>query len=196
MRFIVTPSAVQDCAVTVPGDKSISHRALMLGGIAEGRTNVSGFLAGDDCLATMAAMDALGVQIERRGETDLVIEGVGADGLRAASGPLDLGNSGTAIRLLTGLLCGRPFDSVLTGDDSLRSRPMQRVITPLERMGAQIRSRDGRPPLRISGRPDLAAIDYALPVASAQVKSAVLLAALGARGDTCVTEPAVTRDHT
>ena len=196
MRFIVTPSLVQDSAVTVPGDKSISHRALMLGGIAEGRSNVSGFLAGDDCLATMTAMRALGVRIEQTGETDLVVDGVGADGLQAAPGPLDLGNAGTAIRLLTGLLCGRPFDSVLTGDASLRSRPMQRVITPLKQMGARIRSRDGRPPLEISGQAGLVAIDYALPVASAQVKSAVLLAALGATGETCVTEPAVTRDHT
>ncbi|MGA8205535.1 MAG: hypothetical protein WB812_13515, partial [Woeseiaceae bacterium] len=147
MQYVVQPSTVAAAAVTVPGDKSISHRALMLGGIARGRTRISGFLAGADCLATLAAMQAMGVAVARERPTEVVIDGLGLQGLHAPSGPLDLGNSGTAMRLMTGLLCGQPFDSVLTGDASLTARPMQRVITPLEAMGAAIDSRDGRPPL-------------------------------------------------
>jgi len=196
MYFTVTPSSVRDAALSVPGDKSISHRALLLGGIATGRTEVSGFLAGEDCLATLAAMHSLGVQVERRGSTELSIDGVGLHGLRAPADELDLGNSGTAMRLIAGLLCGQEFNSVLVGDHSLTARPMGRIIRPLTSMGASIQSDDEKPPLRITGQGRLDAIDYPLPVASAQVKSAVLLAGLYADGITSVTEPAVTRDHT
>ena len=197
MDFIVTPSPLHNATVTVPGDKSVSHRALMLGSIAEGRTEVSGFLAGDDCLATAAAMRALGVSIEQPGPTELLIEGVGRDGLRASDRDIDLGNSGTAMRLMAGLLAGQRFSSTLTGDESLTGRPMGRVIRPLTMMGAAIESDcDGTPPLQLSGGLRLHAIHYDLPIASAQVKSAVLLAGLYADGITSVTEPAVTRDHT
>lgn len=196
MRFQVTPSRVRDASVTVPGDKSISHRALMLGSIADGRTEVSGFLAGEDCLATLAAMKALGVEIQQASATEMSINGVGIHGLRAATNDLDLGNSGTAMRLMAGLLAGQPFDSVLIGDESLSGRPMGRIIKPLSNMGAKIESHDGKPPLIIRGQKGLRAIDYELPMASAQVKSAVLLAGLYADGTTRVTEPAVTRDHT
>ncbi len=196
MLFRVTPSKIRDATVTVPGDKSISHRALMLGAIARGRSEISGFLAGEDCLATLAAMRALGVSVQEVGPTELIVEGVGRDGLDQPDSALDLGNSGTAMRLMAGLLAGQPFVSVLDGDGSLRSRPMGRVITPLTRMGATIDSHDGRPPLTVHGSPRLEAIDYVMPVASAQVKSAVLLAGLYADGVTSVVEPAVTRDHT
>jgi 3-phosphoshikimate 1-carboxyvinyltransferase len=196
MHFIVNPSAVSDAAVSVPGDKSISHRALMLGSIAEGQTAISGFLAGDDCLATLAAMTAMGVEIEQIVPTEIVIHGVGLHGLREPAGPLDLGNSGTAMRLMTGLLCGQAFTSRLTGDASLTGRPMQRVVGPLTEMGAAISSDQGRPPLTVRGHFPLRPIDYDLPVASAQVKSAILLAGLYADGTTSVAEPAVTRDHT
>jgi len=197
MRFEVTPSKVSDASVTVPGDKSVSHRALMLGSIANGRTEVSGFLAGEDCLATLAAMRALGVDIQQPSETEMSIDGVGLYGLHAPSQALDLGNSGTAMRLMAGLLCGQAFDSVLSGDASLNSRPMGRIITPLTKMGAAIEGDcDGTPPLQIAGGLNLSAIHYDLPMASAQVKSAVLLAGLYAKDETSVLEPAVTRDHT
>ena len=196
MQFQIQPAAVRDADVEVPGDKSVSHRAIMLGSIAEGTTEVSGFLAGEDCLATMAAFRAMGVEIERPAQTDLVIHGVGLRGLQAPRTELDLGNSGTAMRLMAGVLAGQAFSATLTGDESLTGRPMQRIITPLRQMGADIRSRDGKPPLEIRGNPGLRSIDYALPMASAQVKSAILLAGLYARGRTTVTEPAVTRDHT
>ena len=197
MYFEVTPSKVRDASVTVPGDKSVSHRALMLGSIATGRTDVSGFLAGEDCLATLAAMRALGVEIQQPSPTEMSIDGVGLRGLQAPAQTLDLGNSGTAMRLMAGLLCGQPFDSVLTGDVSLNSRPMGRIITPLTKMGAAIESDcDGTPPLQIAGGVRLRGIHYDLPMASAQVKSAILLAGLYADGETSVTEPAVTRDHT
>ncbi|MCP5091140.1 MAG: 3-phosphoshikimate 1-carboxyvinyltransferase [Gammaproteobacteria bacterium] len=197
MDFIVSPSKVRDAKVTVPGDKSVSHRALMLGSVAEGRTEVSGFLAGEDCLQTLAAMRAMGVTIEQPGVAELNIEGVGLHGLKAPTTELDLGNSGTAMRLMAGLLASQRFDSTLVGDASLTSRPMERVIAPLTRMGAAIDSdRDGSPPLQIAGGLRLHGIDYEMPVASAQVKSAVLLAGLYADGTTSVTEPNVTRDHT
>ncbi len=197
MHFKVTPSKLRDARVTVPGDKSVSHRALMLGSIAEGRTEVSGFLDGDDCLATAAAMRSLGVKIEQPNPTELLIEGVGLHGLRASAADIDLGNSGTAMRLMAGLLSGQSFGSVLTGDASLTGRPMGRIIKPLTQMGAAIESDcDGTPPLQISGGLQLRGIHYDLPMASAQVKSAVLLAGLYAEGTTSVTEPAVTRDHT
>ena len=197
MHFKVTPSTLRDARVTVPGDKSVSHRALMLGSVATGRTEVSGFLNGEDCLATAAAMRSLGVTIEQPGPTELVIDGVGLHGLQPPSGNIDLGNSGTAMRLMAGLLSGQSFDSVLTGDESLTGRPMGRIIEPLTRMGAAIESDcDGTPPLQISGGLQLRGIHYDLPMASAQVKSAILLAGLYAEGTTSVTEPAVTRDHT
>ena len=197
MDFKVTPSRIQDARVRVPGDKSISHRSLMLGSIAKGRTHVTGFLDGADCLATANAMRALGVSIQRPSDTEVIIEGVGLRGLHEATGPLDLGNSGTAMRLMAGLLSAQPFDSVLTGDASLSGRPRNRIITPLTRMGAVIESDcDGTPPLQIRGGLRLKGIHYELPMASAQVKSAVLLAGLYAEGKTVVTEPAVTRDHT
>lgn len=197
MDFRVEPSIVRDAEVTVPGDKSISHRALMLGSIASGNTEVSGFLAGDDCLATLQAYRQMGVRITQHDATNLTIEGVGMDGLRAPDGDVDLGNSGTAMRLLAGLLVGQRFDSVLTGDASLSGRPMVRVIAPLTEMGAAIGGDcDGTPPLQISGGLRLHGIDYELPIASAQVKSCVLLAGLFADGQTTVIEPAVTRDHT
>jgi 3-phosphoshikimate 1-carboxyvinyltransferase len=180
----------------VPGDKSISHRALMLGAIAEGESVVSGFLPGEDCKATLAAVRSMGVTVQELDEATLKVSGAGMHGLQAPAGPLDMGNSGTAMRLFTGLLCGQAFATTLAGDASLSKRPMRRVIDPLSRMNAFIGSNDGLPPLTIHGGRKLTGIDYSLPVASAQVKSAILLAALYAEGDTNVTEPAVTRDHT
>ncbi len=194
--YSVTPVDYVGGELTVPGDKSISHRSLMLGSIAEGQTHVTGFLASEDCLATMAAMKAMGVQIERPTPTELRVQGVGMRGLRAAGKPLDLGNSGTAIRLMTGLLAGQAFDSELVGDSSLMNRPMERVAKPLRLMGAKIDTREGKPPVRIQGGQPLRGIHYDLPVASAQVKSAIMLAGLYADGATTVVEPGVTRDHT
>ena len=196
MHLVVEPSVLTGGAVSVPGDKSISHRALMLGSIAEGKTTVSGFLNGDDCLATLAAFRAMGVRIVESGENTLTIEGVGLHGLSPPADALDLGNSGTALRLLSGLLAGQRFSSRLTGDESLSRRPMRRVIKPLVQLGAGIDSDKGMPPLRISGGRSLGGIVYAPPVASAQVKSAILLAGLYATGDIVIIEKAVTRDHT
>ncbi len=196
MQFIVQPSKLSDATVTVPGDKSVSHRALMLGSVAQGRTEISGFLAGEDCQATLAAMRSMGVNIEQPTATEISIDGVGLHGLAEAKSALDLGNSGTAMRLMAGLLSGQAFVSTLTGDASLTERPMQRVITPLEQMGARFDSHQGKPPLTIHGRSPLQSIDYSMPMASAQVKSAVLLAAMYATGQTTVMEAAVTRDHT
>ena len=196
MHFLVEPSTIRDATLTVPGDKSVSHRAVMLGSIADGQTRISGFLAGDDCLATMRAFRAMGVEIEQLSATELLVHGVGQDGLKAPAGVLDLGNSGTAMRLMAGLLAGQAFGTTLAGDDSLNSRPMQRVINPLGEMGASIDSDSGTPPLTIHGGGELQGIDYELPVASAQVKSAILLAGLYVNGTVAVSEPAVTRDHT
>ncbi len=197
MHFKVTPGRARSARVSVPGDKSVSHRALMLGSIADGQTNVTGFLPGEDCLATMAAMRQMGVSIEQHSGTEVSIEGVGLRGLQAPAAKLDLGNSGTAMRLMAGLLAGQAFDSVLTGDESLSGRPMGRIIKPLTMMGAAIESDcDGTPPLQIAGGLRLHGISYDMPVASAQVKSAILLAGLYARGATEVFEPAVARDHT
>ncbi len=191
----VSPGSTLTGTVTVPGDKSISHRALMLGSIADGQTTVSGFLAGEDCLATMRAMRALGVSIAAADDGTITIDGVGLHGLTAAAGPLDMGNSGTGLRLLAGVLAGQGFATELTGDASLRSRPMERVAEPLRRMGAQVTTTNGCAPLQITGGP-LQPLDYRSPVASAQIKSAILLAALYATGKTTVHEPGVTRDHT
>ena len=180
----------------VPGDKSISHRAVMFGALADGVTTVSGFLAGADALSTCAVFRQMGVSIEGPHENKLRITGVGVDGLQPPSADLDCGNAGTGMRLLAGLLAGQPFASTLIGDESLSRRPMRRVIDPLTSMGARIESADGKPPLRVLGGAPLKAIDYAMPIASAQVKSAVMLAGLYAQGVTRVTEPAITRDHT
>jgi 3-phosphoshikimate 1-carboxyvinyltransferase len=168
----------------------------MLGGIAEGLTEASGFLASEDCLSTLKALQAMGVVVERPAETEVRVHGVGLSGLTASGAPLDLGNAGTAMRLMMGLLAGQAFDSTLMGDSSLMRRPMERVAQPLRAMGARIETLEGRPPVRIHAGAALAGIDYALPVASAQVKSALLLAALYARGSTRITEPVATRDHT
>ncbi len=195
-EYQVAPAARVSGEVTVPGDKSISHRSLMLGGIATGETRIAGFLASEDCLATLSALRALGVQSERPEATRVIVHGVGADGLQGAAAPLDMGNAGTAMRLSMGLLAGRPFATTLIGDASLMRRPMERVAGPLRLMGAQITTADGRPPVRLHGGRQLTGIDYAMPMASAQVKSAVLLAGLSAKGRTRVTEPAPTRDHT
>lgn len=180
----------------VPGDKSISHRAVMLGSLADGVTQVSGFLAGADALSTCAVFRQMGVVIDGPTNGRLSIAGVGLDGLTAPSQPLDCGNAGTAMRLLTGVLAGQDFKSELVGDESLSKRPMRRVIDPLSQMGAQIESAQGLPPLRLSRSAGLQAINYATPMASAQVKSAVLLAGMYASGTTRVTEPGITRDHT
>jgi len=193
---MVRPARSVHGELRVPGDKSISHRALMLGAIATGQTAISGFLASEDCLATLAALTALGVRVQRPAPTEVRVHGAGQHGLAAAAGALDMGNAGTAIRLLMGLLAGQGFDSTLIGDTSLMRRPMERVATPLRAMGARIDTTDGRPPVHIHGGATLSGIDYALPMASAQVKSALLLAALYAHGSTRISEPAPTRDHT
>jgi 3-phosphoshikimate 1-carboxyvinyltransferase len=194
--YRVAPVARVGGAVRVPGDKSISHRALMLGGIATGETRVSGFLESADCLATMAALRALGVQIAQPRGNEVIVMGAGEGGLHASATPLDMGNAGTAMRLSMGLLCGQRFPSTLVGDASLMQRPMERVARPLRLMGARIDTQNGRPPVILHGGTRLHGIDYTLPMASAQVKSALLLAGLQAEGATRVTEPAPTRDHT
>src|SRR5690606_17891878 len=183
-------------ALRAPGEKSISHRALMLGAVEEGVTVVRNFLRGEDCLATLAMFRALGVAIDEADDGTVRVHGVGPEGLRAPAHVLDCGNSGTAMRLMAGLLAGQPFQSELTGDRSLRQRPMERVAAPLRLMGAAIETTDGRPPLTIRGGRRLRAIDYSLPVASAQVKSAILLAGLSAAGVTTVRSPGPSRDHT
>ena len=197
VRFSVAPGGRLQGRLRVPGDKSISHRSIMLGSLAEGETRVTGFLEGDDSLATLAAFKAMGVLIEGPVNGRVRIQGVGLHGLQPPSQPLDLGNSGTSMRLMAGLLAGQSFNTTLTGDASLSGRPMKRVVEPLARMGAHIGTTDrGTAPLVIRGGAQLTGIDYAMPVASAQVKSSVLLAGLYADGRTCVTEPAPTRDHT
>ncbi len=196
VNFLLLPSAIDSATLTVPGDKSISHRALILGAIAEGQTTVSGFLAGEDCLATLQALRQMDIRIEEVDATTLRIAGAGLHGLQAPDDALDLGNSGTAMRLFAGLLCGQSFSTTLTGDESLSGRPMGRVIKPLSAMGAKIESTEGKPPLVVQGNNLLVGINYPLPVASAQVKSAILLAGLYAEGETFITEPGITRDHT
>lgn len=196
-RFTVQPGGALTGRVRVPGDKSISHRSIMLGSIAEGTTRVSGFLEGEDSLATLRAFVAMGVTIDGPNDGRVTIEGVGMRGLQVPAGPLDLGNSGTSMRLMAGLLAGQNLDVTLTGDASLSKRPMKRVTEPLARMGAHIETAEnGTAPLHILPVDHLTGIDYVLPVASAQVKSCLLLAGLYAEGQTCVTEPAPTRDHT
>jgi 3-phosphoshikimate 1-carboxyvinyltransferase len=197
ISYTVQPGGRLDGTVRVPGDKSVSHRSIILGSIASGTTHITGFLEGEDALATMNIFRALGVRIDGPEAGNVTVHGVGLRGLRAPSGVLDCGNSGTSMRLLAGLLAPQPFDCELTGDASLCRRPMRRVADPLAAMGARIDTADGgRPPLRLHGNPSLHGIDYVMPVASAQVKSSLLLAGLYASGTTRVTEPAPTRDHT
>jgi 3-phosphoshikimate 1-carboxyvinyltransferase len=181
----------------VPGDKSISHRSIMLGSLADGTTEVTGFLEGEDALATLAAFRAMGVRIEGPEQGRVVVHGVGLRGLRAPAEPIYCGNSGTSMRLLAGILSAQAFDATLTGDASLTRRPMKRVVGPLAQMGAKIESTEaGTAPLKIHGSQRLQGIAYRSPVASAQVKSAILLAGLYAAGQTCVSESAPSRDHT
>ena len=196
MKLVVRPSDGLWGAVRVPGDKSISHRALMLGAIAEGVTRVTNWLPAGDCQATLRCVRALGVPIEQHDATTLTVHGVGCDGLQPPRQRLDCQGSGTTMRLLAGILAGRPFTSTLDGHDGLRRRPMRRIIEPLRQMGADVGGRDGRfPPLQIRGG-NLHGIDYRLPVASAQVKSCILLAGLFADGLTTIREPGPARDHT
>ena len=180
----------------VPGDKSVSHRALMLSAIAEGTSHIRGFLEGDDTRATAAVLSKLGVKIDAPSAGERVVHGVGLHGLRGCNEPLDCGNAGTGMRLLSGLLAGQAFDSELIGDASLSKRPMRRVTDPLTQMGAKIDTRDGLPPLLLRGGQAMQGIHYALPVASAQVKSALLLAGLYSDGVTEIIEPHPTRDYT
>lgn len=182
--------------VVVPGDKSVSHRSMMLSAIAEGTSHIRGFLEGEDTRATAAVLAQLGVSIESPSAGERVVRGVGLHGLRGSSKPLDCGNAGTGMRLLTGLLAGQSFDSTLIGDESLSKRPMHRVTDPLAKMGAHIDTHDGLPPLHVHGGKTLHGISYELPVASAQIKSALLLAGLYAKGSTEIIEPHPTRDYT
>lgn len=183
-------------SLTIPGDKSVSHRAVMFAALADGVSHIDGFLEGEDTRATAAIFSQMGVRIETPSPSQRIVHGVGVDGLQAPAGPLDCGNAGTGMRLLAGLLAAQPFDSVMVGDESLSRRPMRRVTGPLAQMGAKIDTEaDGTPPLRVHGGQPLHGIDFASPVASAQVKSAVLLAGLYAQGETAVTEPHPTRDY-
>ncbi len=195
-HFVVKPGGPLRGDLQVPGDKSISHRAVMLGAVADGKTEISGFLAGADCLASLRALAAMGVQIDQESPTELLVHGVGLRGLRPPPAELNMGNSGTAMRLFAGLLAGQSFDSTLVGDDSLSRRPMNRVAEPLREMGALIDTEDGHAPVRIRGGQKLRGFHFDMPVASAQLKSALLLAGLYADGSIAVREPAVTRDHT
>lgn len=197
LSFELAPGGALRGELRVPGDKSISHRAVMLAAMAEGTTEISGFLEGADSLATLTAFRAMGIDAEGPIAGRLRIDGAGLHGLKEPGQALDVGNSGTSMRLLCGLLAGQHFATTLIGDASLSRRPMGRVIAPLAAMGARIAATpEGRAPLRLLPAERLVGIDYALPVASAQVKSSLLLAGLYAEGETCVSEPAPTRDHT
>lgn len=195
IRLSVSRSGPLSGEIHVPGDKSISHRALLLGAIADGRSKITGFLPCNDCLATLTCVRALGIEVEKHDKTSLVVHGKGRHGLLPPKAALDCMRSGTTMRLLIGILVGQPFDSVLTGDPQLLCRPMARVIEPLVQMRAEIETTDGHAPLTVYGR-DLRGITYEMPVASAQVKSAILLAGLYADSPTTVRQPAPTRDHT
>ncbi len=197
LSFICTPGGRLNGELRVPGDKSISHRSIMLGSLAEGVTEVSGFLEGEDALATLQAFRDMGVRIDGPDNGRVTIHGVGLHGLKAPAKPLDMGNSGTSIRLLSGLMAGQAFEVTMVGDASLSKRPMKRVTDPLALMGAVVESAEGgTPPLTVKGGAKLHGINYEMPMASAQVKSCLLLAGLYADSPTCVTEPAPTRDHT
>ena len=193
--FVTSHSKSLSGSIRVPGDKSISHRSIMLGSIATGTTRVSGFLQGEDSLATLNAFKEMGVSIERDG-SNVTIQGVGMHGLKMPTNSLNLGNSGTSIRLMSGLLSAQSFNSELCGDKSLSKRPMGRVIEPLRQMGADISGPKSMPPLSINGGKTLSAIEYTLPVASAQIKSCILLAGLYSKGSTTVIENGISRDHT
>jgi 3-phosphoshikimate 1-carboxyvinyltransferase len=198
VNVTVTPTPRLAGGIEVPGDKSISHRAALFGALAEGRTEITGFLEGEDCQSTLKAIRALGAGVTRKGPGHFLIDGAGLTGLAEPDDIIDCGNSGTTARLLLGVLAGQPFWSMLTGDDSLRRRPMGRVADPLRRMGATVvgRERGARLPLAVCGTRPLKALHYSSPVASAQVKTAVLLAGLWADGPVTVEEPALSRDHT
>lgn len=190
----IKPIKSINATITVPGDKSISHRAVMFGAIAKGDTEITGFLTGDDCMSTISCFKRLGIDIEVDGEK-VIIHGKGLYGLSQPTEILDVGNSGTTIRLISGILSGQKFNSTLNGDSSIQKRPMKRVINPLSQMGAKINSREGYAPLEITGT-QLNAIEYTMPVASAQVKSSILLASLYANGETVINEPIASRNHT
>lgn len=194
--FVAGPTSGIQGELAVPGDKSITHRAMLLAGLASGTSELTGFLDSTDCGATLTALEAMGVEAERVETSRLMIRGRGLRGLEAPEGVLDLGNSGTGMRLLTGLLAAQPFDSELVGDASLMRRPMDRVAEPLLRMGADVTTSDGRPPVRIRGARQLQGAEHSMTVPSAQVKSAILLAGLYAEGVTTVRERVRTRDHT
>lgn len=196
LNFLVQPSENLQGALDIPGDKSISHRCVMLSALASGESIIDGFLYSEDCMNTLHAFCKLGVSYQIEQNNRLRVKGVGLRGLRKANTTLDLGNSGTSMRLLTGLLAGQTFDSTLTGDASLLSRPMGRVIDPLQLMGASIKATQGHAPLKILGGQHLRGITYPMPIASAQVKSCLLLAGLYAQGETTIIEPGITRDHT
>lgn len=195
--FRISPTGALRGQIQVPGDKSISHRSIMFSSLAEGVSHITGFLEGEDAIATLEAFRSMGVDIQGPKDGVVKVQGVGLYGLQAPPGPLYLGNSGTTMRLLAGLMSGQSFDTQLTGDASLSKRPMKRVADPLTSMGAKIKTTDeGTPPLYIYGGQTLKGIDYLMPIASAQVKSCLLLAGLYAQKQTCVMERAVTRDHT
>jgi 3-phosphoshikimate 1-carboxyvinyltransferase len=198
MKMRVRPPKRLGGRVEVPGDKSISHRAALMGAIASGRTEITGFLEGEDCLHTLKALEKLGAAVTRKGPGHYLVDGVGPGGFHEADDVIDCGNSGTMARLLLGVLAGQPFWTFLTGDDSMRSRPMKRVADPLSSMGATFVGRQGasRLPLGVRGARPLRALSYVSPVASAQVKTALLLAGLWADGPVSVTEPTRSRDHT
>jgi 3-phosphoshikimate 1-carboxyvinyltransferase len=197
LRYLVQPGGCLSGSFRVPGDKSMSHRSIMLGSVAEGVTEVSGFLEGEDALATLQAFRDMGVHIEGPDNGKVVIYGVGINGLTAPNKPLNVGNAGTAMRLLMGFLAGQNFEFTLTGDTSLTSRPMNRVANPLREMGVVVETAaEGRPPVTVKANGKVNAINYVMPMASAQVKSCVLLAGLYAEGETSTIEPAPTRDHT
>lgn len=196
LNFISHPVNALQGTITVPGDKSISHRSIIFGSLAKGTTVIDGFLDGEDCLATLKAFQNMGVLIEGPKNQQVTIYGVGKYGLQKPTQIIDCGNSGTSIRLLAGLLAAQNFDSELTGDESLQKRPMLRISKPLTEMGAHISTDEGKPPLKIKGGMSLKAIDYLMPEASAQVKSCLLLAGLYAQGQTRITESGVSRNHT
>jgi 3-phosphoshikimate 1-carboxyvinyltransferase len=194
-KLIAQPANSLSGEIKIPGDKSISHRSIMLGSIANGITKVSGFLKGEDTLLTLKAFQDMGIKIEHKND-DVIIYGSGLYGLKKPLKKIYLGNSGTSMRLMSGILAAQNFDSELFGDKSLTKRPMDRIIKPLNLMGASIKSNNGKPPLIIKGRGKLKNINYTLPVASAQIKSCILLASLYSEGQTCINEPIKTRDHT
>ena len=196
INFVSRPVKAIHGDIIVPGDKSISHRSIIFGSIAQGVSVVEGFLDGEDCLATVKAFQSMGVRIEGPTKQKVTIYGVGKYGLKKPEGLIDCGNSGTSMRLLAGLLAAQQFDSELSGDSSLQKRPMLRISKPLNQMGAQVSTHDGKPPIQISGNKQLTGIDYLMPEASAQVKSCILLAGLYAKGDTRIIETGVSRDHT